>query len=152
MSTENKQEKNEDTYFNVTVHCVAYINEIKVKKAKKPDEKDEVRVSLAVLHGNSKKPKKEFYSVTADTDQVRDVLRPVFRDINDKDKRVLTTIIVSKGDSSAFVFEDGPKQGTMGVTHFGSVREIKRLKVDGEVVYSQNVNEAEGYQKQGSFN
>lgn len=152
MSNQNQKKSKEDSYFNVMQHCVAYINELKVRKATKPNEKDEVRLSVAVLHGNAKKPKKEFYSLTADTEEVRDLLRPVFKEINDKDKNVLATIVISKGDSSAFVFEEGTKQGTMGVTHFGSLREIKRLSVNATVVFTQNADEASGYQQNGDFN
>lgn len=147
MSNQNQK----DTYFNVIMNGVAYINTLKVKKAKTQGDKDEVRVTLAMLYGISKKPKKEYYSCTVDTEKARDVLRPVVKDINDENKSVLATVIVSKGDSSPFMFEEGKKAGQMGVTHFGSLIEIKRLKVDGEVVYSQTESD-EGYSESASFN
>lgn len=147
MSNQNQQ----DTFFNIIAQGVAYINELKVKKAQKQGDKDEVRVTLAVLYGKSKKPKKKFFSCSVDADKARDVLRPVVNDINDENKAVLATVVVSEGDSSPFIFEEGQKAGEMGVTHFGSLLEIKRLKVDGNVVYSQT-NSVEGYSESSSFN
>ncbi len=134
----NNSNRNKTDYFNITMHCVAYINEIKVNEAKKKGGPDEVRVSLAVLYGNAKKPKKDFYSLSVSTEQARDVLRPVFKDINDENKAVFATVVISKGDSSPFMFESGKNEGKMGVTHFGSLLEIVRLKVDDDVVFTQN--------------
>lgn len=128
---------NKSSYFNVKMNCVAYINEIKTEKARKFGEDDRVRISLSVLHGNAQKPKKEFYSLVIATAESKEILGLVWSDINNPTKKVLGSFIVSKSDSRPFIFESGKKQGSLGVTHFGTLLEIKLLKVNGEEVYSQ---------------
>ena len=128
---------NNKSYFNVNMKCVAYINEIKAEKARKVGEDDKVRISLSVLHGNAQKPKKEFYSLLIATEASKEILGLVWSDINNPTKYVLGSFVVSKSDSRPFMFESGKKQGLLGVTHFGTLLEIKLLKVDGEQVYAQ---------------
>lgn len=114
--------KNE--YFNITMQGFGYINQV--------SETDNiVRFSVTMLHGKSKKPKKEYYSLTG-TQKVIEILNEFEKEINDNDVPVFANIIVSKGDSQAFMRENE----TLGITHFGSILDVSWMKVGDNVVLS----------------
>jgi hypothetical protein len=131
--------KNDTTYFNATMNAVGYVNSISFKKSTSKNKRDVVTVSVAVLYGNSKKPKKEFYVLTVDALQAIEMLVPISDSINDPDRAVFASMVISKRDSSTYI-KPGLKDQPLGVMHYGSLREVNFLKVDKELLIPEDWN------------
>ena len=142
----------QENYFNLIMTGCGYINELKVKKAKDPTEKDEVRLKVAMLHGKASKPSKEYYWLSVPGEGPRDLLRPYAKQIGDENVPIFFTCVLSKGDSSPFIFEEGKKACEAGVNHFGTLLEITRLQVGKDVVFTKEPKNDAGYQEAGTFN
>ena len=132
-----KNSNSDATYFNATMNAVGYVNIISVKKSDKKNQRDEVTVSVAVLYGNSKKPKTEYYILTVDSGQAREMLAPISDSINDPAKTVFSSMVISKRDSAAYL-KPGSKDQPLGVIHYGSLREVNYLKVDSELLIPED--------------
>lgn len=130
LQTSENGEKTE-SHFAVLVTGQGYLTKIVTEKLKNEDKGKVTRVTLSMLHGSSKKPSREFYSLTVCDRKTLELLKSIENSINDKDQRVAVYVDIEKGDSSAFV----RNTGKLGITHFGRLNFVKRVVIDGVVKY-----------------
>ena len=135
MSNSNNDSQKNDSYFNQLTTAVAYFNKVKIDQSK-----GTIRVSASALYGKSSKPKHDYYSLLVSPQVARDLVQMYEDEINDDNTPVLCSVTLSKGDSKPFEFQEGENKGKLGVTHFGALLEIRRIKINSEVVYQKPID------------
>ncbi|PJG84785.1 STY4534 family ICE replication protein [Conservatibacter flavescens] len=137
MTTQTSTQKN---FFNIHTTGIGYLNNIRLVEPKKGSLF--YSCDIAALVGDSSKPEYRFFNCNVKGEETERLVKRCQDAVNEK-KKVLISFVMSDLWFDTFTYQkDGKehKKGDTGVTLKGRLIRIKTIKVDGQLVYSEQAH------------
>ena len=128
---EQSQSASQQSYFNLHVEGVGYLNRVRTVKPKKGQEF--LACSIAAMRGSSDAVEYTKFDCTVSGADAKKVIRQLESDVN-AERAVIIGFRIADIYPETFTFEKGITVGQLGVSIKGRLLRVKFAKVNGEAV------------------
>ena len=128
---EQSQSASQQSYFNLHVEGVGYLNRVRTVKPKKGQEF--LACSIAAMRGSSDAVEYTKFDCTVSGADAKKVIRQLESDVN-AERAVIIGFRVADVYPETFTYEKGINLGQLGVSIKGRLLRVKFAKVNGEAV------------------
>ena len=128
---EQSQSASQQSYFNLHVEGVGYLNRVRTVKPKKGQEF--LACSIAAMRGSSDAVEYTKFDCTVSGADAKKAIRQLESDVN-AERAVIIGFRIADIYPETFTFEKGINVGQLGVSIKGRLLRVKFAKVNGEAV------------------
>ena len=128
---EQSQSASQQSYFNLHVEGVGYLNRVRTVKPKKGQEF--LACSISAMRGSSDAVEYTKFDCTVSGADAKKVIRQLESDVN-AERAVIIGFRVADVYPETFTYEKGINLGQLGVSIKGRLLRVKFAKVNGEAV------------------
>jgi len=142
----NTNQASANQYFDLHTTGIGYLSRVRTVdlKAKGRNKAQSfLACSIAAFFGESNNVNYTYYDVKVVGEKAIEVVNDLMEAANDKDRKVI--IVFTLGDTyvDTFTYTKGDNIGKVGFQTKGRLLKIRMAKVDGQVVYKEELEPAE---------
>jgi hypothetical protein len=144
MMSEQSQQTNQSSYFDLHVEGVGYLNRVRTVKPKNGGQ-GYLACTVSAMRGNAEEVAYTKFDCRVSGVDAQKIVKQLESDVS-ADKRVIIGFRISDIYPEAFTYEKGERQGQTGVSIKGRLLRVKFAKVNGESIalpQSGSANEVE---------